>query len=163
MVGVFDRGGIDLLVMPEQYTARIAHPQSRLFEDTQVCLVWPGHPTVAAALTFDKSMAPGHVAMRFGGERSVAFEEGFLPLRQAAPGAVQRAQLCHLPLPVIEAPFEMPPPLQVMVWPRYRAHDPAHAGLWQCLLDCAAGLDGGLHAGLAVGPGAVPDQPVLAP
>ncbi len=69
----------------------------------------------------------------------------------------------HLPLRVIEAPFEMPPLLPVMVWPRYRAHDPAHAGLWQCLLDCAAGLDGGLHAGLAVGPGAVPDQPVLAP
>lgn len=46
VVEVFDRGGIDLLVMPEQYAARVTHPQARLFEDTQVCLVWSGHPTV---------------------------------------------------------------------------------------------------------------------
>ena len=110
--------------MPEQYAARIAHPQARLFEDTQVCLVWSGRPTVGAALTFDEYMALGHVA--------------------------------------------------VMVWPHYLAHDPAHAGLRQCLLEGAAGLDGGLDgglhagrdagldAGLAANPGAGPGQPAPA-
>lgn len=39
----------------------------------------------------------------------------------------------------------------VMVWPRYLAHDPAHAGLRQYLLAGAAGLDGGLDGGLHAG------------
>ena len=36
----------------------------------------------------------------------------------------------------------------VMVWPRYPAHNPANAGLRQCLL---GGADG-LHAGRDAGP-----------
>ena len=59
-----------------------------------------------------------------------------LPLRVVGTVGVatlQRRQAAHfarhLPLPVIDAPFEMPPLLQVMVWPRYLAHDPAHAWL----------------------------------
>ena len=39
MADVFERGDNDLLVMPEQNTAGLKHPQLVLFEDNQVCMV----------------------------------------------------------------------------------------------------------------------------
>ena len=166
---VFDRGGIDLLVMPEQYVARLDHPQQRLFEDTQVCMVWSGNTEVApagAGFTFEAYMAAGHAAVRFGDERSVAFEEWFLPRygkQRRVESSVdnfatlpllvvgtQRVATLHrrlaahfaryLPLRVVEAPFDMPALVEMMAWPRYLDHDPAHVWLRQTLVACAAAL-----------------------
>ena len=71
VLDAFDRGAIDLLVMPEQYASRLSYPQQRLFQDTQVCVVWDSHPTAGQALSFDVYMELGHVAVRFGDEQSV--------------------------------------------------------------------------------------------
>jgi DNA-binding transcriptional LysR family regulator len=166
VVEAFERGDIDLLVMPEQYASRIAHPQQRLFEDTQVCMVWANHATAGAKLSFEQYMALGHVAVRFGDERSVAFEEWFLPrygIQRRIESSVdnfatlpslvigtQRIATLHrrmaehfasaLPVRVIEAPFEMPPLVEMLVWPRHLAHDPAHAWLRECVLGCGVAL-----------------------
>lgn len=164
--GMFDRGAIDLLVMPEQYAARLDHPQARLFEDTQACLVWADHATVGSTLSFEQYMDLGHVAVRFGDERSVAFEEWFLPRH----GRQRRVECCvdnfstlpllvvgtqrvatlhrrlaacyarHLPLRLVEPPFEMPALVEVMVWPRHLDHDPAHGWLRQQLEVCAQAM-----------------------
>ncbi len=164
---VFERGSIDLLVMPEQYAARLPHPQQPLFVDTQVCLVWQGHATVTDTLDMATYMAMGHVAVRFGDERSVAFEEWFLPrygqqrrvessvdnfatLPSLVIGTQRVATLHrrlaahfvrHLPLRMVPAPFDMPPLQEVMVWPRYLAHDPAHEWLRRQVQACAVGLE----------------------
>lgn len=162
----FERGGIDLLVMPEQYTSTLQHPQARLFADTQVCMVWQQHSRVGQTLDMATYLELGHVAVRFGDERSVAFEEWFLPrygrqrrvessvdnfatLPQLVIGTQRVATLHrrlavhfvqHLPLRLVAAPFEMPALEEVLAWPRHLEHDPAHAWLRQSLLGCAADL-----------------------
>lgn len=162
----FDRGAIDLLVLPQHYLARLAHPQATLFQDTQVCVVWSGHATVGETLSFDAYMHLGHVAVRLGDAQSMAFEEWFLPRY----GRQRRVECCvdnfstlpllvvgtqrvvtvhrrlarhfaqYLPLRVIDAPFEMPPLVEVMAWPRHLAHDPAHVWLRGQVLDSAQAL-----------------------
>ena len=160
----FERGSIDLLVMPEQYASRVSHPQQRLFEDTQICMVRAEHDGVDTALTMDQYMELGHVAVRFGDERSVAFEEWFLPrtgrqrriecsadsfavVPQLVVGTQRVATLHkrmakhfvqHHALRMVDAPFEMPPLIEVMVWPRHLEHDPGHAWLRQQIMAAAA-------------------------
>ena len=165
---VLDRGAVDLLVMPGQYLSALKHPQAPLFDDTQVCIVWTGHAQVGDALSFDQYMALGHAVLRFGDERSVAFEDWFLP-RQGAQRrfecsvdnfsalallviGTQRVATLHrrladhfaryLPLRLVAAPFDMPPLTETLAWPRHLQHDPAHAWLRTQLLASAAGLEG---------------------
>ncbi len=163
---VFERGGIDLLVMPEPYTSRFSEPKTRLFEDTHVCMVWAENNLVGDSLTFEQYMTLGHVAVHFGDENSLAFEEWFLP----RSGKQRRIELSvdnfsilplvlidtqrvatlhrrqaehfarHLPLRLIETPFDMPPLVEVLAWPSHLAHDPAHLWLREVLYSCVADL-----------------------
>lgn len=154
VVEVFDRGAIDLLVMPKQYAERLPHPQAPLFEDTQVCLVWADHPALGDTLSFEQYLQFGHVAVRFGDERSVSFEEWFLPrygrqrrvecsvdnfstlpllvIGTSRIVTLHRRLARHfagsLPLRLLEPPFAMPPLVETMAWPRHLQNDPAH--LW---------------------------------
>jgi DNA-binding transcriptional LysR family regulator len=161
---VFDRGTIDLLVLPEQYTTRLQHAQTRWFEDEQVCMVCAANTAVGDTLTFDEYIAMGHLSVRFGDERSITFEEWFLPrygkqrrielsvdnfstLPLLVMGTQRIATLhrrmaehfaAYLPLRLLPAPFEMPPLAEVMCWPRHLDRDPAHEWFRSVLLDCAA-------------------------
>ena len=160
---LFDRGNIDLLVMPGQYTARLKHPQQRWFEDDQVCMVWSGNPALQGTLDFDQYMAMGHIAVHLGDERSASFEEWFLPRygkQRRVEGSVDNFSTLpllvigtqrivtlhrrmalhfarHLPLRLIDAPFEMPPVVEMLCWPGHLEHDPAHQWLRGVLLACA--------------------------
>ncbi len=168
VVGSFERGHIDLMVMPEQYASRLDHPQQPLFNDTQVCMVWTEHAMIQDRLTMDTYMDMGHVAVRLGNERSVSFEEWFLPrtgrqrrigcsvdnfaaLPQLVIGTQRVATLHrrlaehfarHHALRLLEAPFDMPALTEVMVWPRHLQHDPAHVWLRQQLAQTAVELTG---------------------
>lgn len=163
----FERGAIDLMVMPQQYAGRLAHPQEALFEDSHVCLVWSGHAGLASPMTLAAYMRQDHLAVRFGDERSVSFEEWFLPRFGQARRVVcsvdsfsavptllvgtERIATVHrrlarqsaawLPLRLLELPFEMPPLVETMAWPRYLQHDPAHAWLREQVRACARNLD----------------------
>ncbi len=105
----------------------------------------------------------GHVAVRFGDERNIVFEDWFLPrygkqrhieasvdnfstLPLLLVGTLRVATLHrrlaedfarHLPVRLIKAPFAMPPLIEVMCWPRYLDHDPAHAWFRAALQSCA--------------------------
>lgn len=79
IVELFERGGIDLLVMPEQYAQQLNHPRERLFEDSHVCLVCAANHAVGSTLSLAEYMAQSHVAVRFGETLSLALEEWFLP------------------------------------------------------------------------------------
>ncbi len=166
VVETFERGSVDLLVMPEQYVARLEHPQVPLFGDTHVCMVWSGNTAVGTSLSFEQYMALGHVALRLGDELSVSFEEQFLPRSgqsrriecsidnfSTLPLLVIGTQRVvtlhrrlaehfarHLPLRVIDAPFDMPAVNEMMAWPRYVDHDPAHVWLREQFLACAGSV-----------------------
>lgn len=163
---VLERGSVDLLVIPDQYMASIDQPHAKLFEDSQVCLVCAHNTQVGATLSFEQYMEMGHALVRFGDDRSVAFEEWFLPrhgrqrrvecsvdnfatLPLLVAGTQRVATLHrrlaehfvrHLPLRIVEAPFEMPPLVEVMAWPRHLDRDPAHAWVRAQMLACGAEL-----------------------
>ena len=46
----------------------------------------------------------------------------------------------HWPLRVIATPFDMPPLVEVLAWPAYLEHDPAHCWLRGVLTQCVAQL-----------------------
>jgi DNA-binding transcriptional LysR family regulator len=130
-------------------------------------MVWRAHGSVGQRVSFEQYMDLGHVAVRFGDERSVAFEEWFLPrhgrerriecsvdnfatLPSLVIGTQRVATLhrrlaahfgTHLPLRFVPAPFEMPPLVEMMAWPRHVDGDPGHAWLRGLVLDCAAAMD----------------------
>ncbi len=163
---VFERGDIDFLVMPEPYMSAFPEPKTRLFEDTHVCMVWSDNQFVGKTFTFEQYMALGHVAVHFGDKQSLAFEEWFLPragqqrriellvdnfsiLPQVLLGTNRVATLHrrqaehfaqHLPLRLIDTPFEMPPLIEMLAWPLHMAHDPAHVWLRGVVNACVADL-----------------------
>ena len=163
---VFERGEIDLLVMPEPYMAPFPQPKRKLFEDTHVCMVWAGNEQIGTTLDFGQYMALGHVAVHFGNQHSLAFEEWFLPrtgrqrrvelivdnfsiLPQVLLGTQRVATLHrrqadhfaqHMPLRLIATPFDMPPLVEMVAWPAHLDHDPAHLWLRGLLNDCVTNL-----------------------
>ena len=160
---VFELGDIDLLIMPEQYTARIAHPQQRLLSDTHVCMVCDRHPLVGQAMTQDRYFDYSHVNVRLGKEGSLSFEEWFFPrvgrqrkvactidffclapqvLRGTDRIATVHKMLAqdlaeHYPVALLDFPFEIPALHEAMVWPSFRDQDPSHKFLRDILADCA--------------------------
>ena len=160
---VFERGNIDLLVMPEQYMARFDSPKVKLFDDTQVCMVWSDNTVIGESLSFEAYMELGHVTIHLGDERSIAFEEWFLPtygkqrrielsvdnfsiLPLVVVGTNRIATLHRkqaelfsrlFPLRLIDTPFDMPPVVEVMSWPKHLENDPAHQWLRQLITTCA--------------------------
>ncbi|MDO6966722.1 LysR family transcriptional regulator [Rhizobium alvei] len=149
----FERGSVDLMIMPEQYAERFDHPQITLLTDEHVCLVCARNAIISETLTMEQYLDVGHIAVRLGDEESLAFEEWFLPRfgRQrrvecsvdyfsAVPSLLMntnRVATLHrrfaehltrlFPLRLIPIPFDMQPLREVMIWPRYRDHDPGHA------------------------------------
>jgi DNA-binding transcriptional LysR family regulator len=157
---VFDQGGIDLLVMPRQYTMELSHPCKLWFEDEHVCMVCAGNQLVGESLTFEQYMAMGHIAVQLSNERSNSFEQWFVPRygqQRRIESSVdnfstlpllvvgtQRIATLHrrmaehfarlLPLRLLQTPFEMPPLQEMICWPRHLDNDPAHHWLRESLL-----------------------------
>lgn len=155
VIETFERGAIDLLIIPEQYASRLQHPQVEVLRDEHVCMLCATAAGSMSELTMDEYLDRGHVSIRLGNEASLAFEEWFLPRygRQRrvectidqfsiAPLLVmgtQRIVTMHrrmaeemakrFPVKLFAAPFEMQPLTEVMVWPRYLDEDPAHRWL----------------------------------
>lgn len=151
----FERGTIDVLIIPEQYASRLQHPQLEVLRDEHVCMMCAESARSITELTMEEYLNRGHVSIRFGNESSLAFEEWFLPRygRQrrvectvdqysVTPLLVmgtERIVTMHrrmaakmaerFPVTLFPVPFEMQPLIEVMVWPRYLDEDPAHSWL----------------------------------
>jgi LysR family transcriptional regulator, nod-box dependent transcriptional activator len=149
---VFDRGNIDFLVIPEQYAARLQHPQSLILTDDQVCLVCRDAFMDKQVLSMEDYLSCGHLAVRFGEESSMAFEDWFLPRYGqqrrlectveyfgAVPHlllgtqriatlhrAIARQMVKQFPLKYFEPPFSMQPLREVLVWSKFQDADPCH-------------------------------------
>lgn len=159
----FERGSIDLLVLPDLYASRLDHPQVRLFTDTQVCLAWSGNTAIGETLSLDQYFDLGHVSVRFHLPGDTAFEEWLFPqhrTRRRVEATVdafslvprmivgtQRLAVIHrrlaemaareLPVRILEIPVELPTLVEKLCWPRHLDADPAHRWLRETLLDCA--------------------------
>ena len=162
----FERGTIDLIVLPEQYATSLDHPSEELLRDGHVCLTCASNPVNAGELTMDRYLELGHVVVRLGREGSIAFEEWFLPrygqqrriecvvdhfsaLPMLLMGTARiatvherlaRDMTARFALKVLPSPFQMPDLVERLVWPRYLDLDPAHRWLRDNVIDRAAEL-----------------------
>lgn len=162
-----ERGNIDLVILPAQYIAPLKLPTAKLFSDTHTCMVWSQHASLGHSMTLKKYMEYGHVAVHFGGDRGLDFEDWFVPtaarhrrvessvdnfatLPSLVIGTQRIATLHHkiaqhfalyMPLRLIPAPFKMPPVVETMAWPRRLEKDDAHAWLRHCMISCAREVD----------------------
>ena len=160
---IFELGDIDLLIMPQQYTSRIAHPQQHLLSDDHVCMVCNRHPLAGQAMTKDDYFDYAHVNIRLGKEGTPSFEEWFFPragrqrkiactvdffclLPQVLQGTDRIATVHkmlaqdlakHYPVALIDFPFQIARLNESMVWPSFRDQDPSHKFLRDILITCA--------------------------
>ncbi|GGN24397.1 MULTISPECIES: LysR family transcriptional regulator [Marinomonas] len=160
----FERGEIDLLFLPKQYSNKFQHPQTEVLTDVQVCMVCE-HNKIDE-LTMEQYLDMGHVAIRLGDEHSITHEEWFLPRYgqqrriectvdhfSSVPFLVMgtnRIVTLHrliaeemaqrFPVKLLPAPFEMQPVTEIMIWPRFLDEDPAHKWLRKTIMKLAPSL-----------------------
>jgi DNA-binding transcriptional LysR family regulator len=157
-------GDVDFAVMPEEYEPDA--PSAPLFEDSWVCAVWGGHPHGGDRFTVDEFLALPHLSFRLAGQDNGSIAESFLAAGgferrivasteslATAPFLLRDTSLVAL-LPrrlaerlreaaeirLIEAPFEIPPLREKLIWsPRYTA-SAAHTWLRSRLMEVAKKL-----------------------
>ncbi len=161
-----DRAMIDLLFVPQQYATMLSHPQQVVFDDEHVCLLWSGHAMAESQMDINDYLGLGHVAVRFGDSRAVAFEDwfkqhygqerrieatvdNFSTLGHLIVGTQRTATMYgrlaahfarYLPVVVRDVPLGMPRIVETLVWPRHLDHDPAHAWLRKRIIEFALAL-----------------------
>lgn len=146
-------GDVDFAVMPEEYEPDA--PSVPLFEDSWVCAVWAKHPHAGDRFTVDEFLALPHLSFRLAGQDNGSIAESFLAASgferrivastesfATAPFLLRDTLLVTLvprrlgehlrqaaEIRLIEAPFEVPPLREKLIWsPRYNA-SAAHAWL----------------------------------
>jgi LysR family transcriptional regulator, nod-box dependent transcriptional activator len=162
----FDAGQIDLLIMPEQYLRKLDAPQVRIFEDSYSCILWEENKFAEETLDIDTYLSLRHVTINFSDDRNLAFEEWFFAkfgrkrkIQMSVDNfgvlpsmiiGTQRAATLHsrqashfaerYPLRLLPLPFELPPIVETMAWPRYLESDTAHQWLREIVLAKAVEL-----------------------
>jgi len=144
-----ERGDADLLIIPREYASR-DHPAEVLYEEDFVCIADAAHPRIGATLDLETFRRERHTVMRpastaisyetlgmtkLGIEREVdaaTFSFASLPWLVAGTqrlatvhSRLARAVAAHLPIRILELPFELPRMPQTMQWHTYRTNDPA--------------------------------------
>jgi DNA-binding transcriptional LysR family regulator len=146
---VLERGEADLLIIPREYASK-DHPVEVLYEEDFVCIADAEHPRLGEKLNRETFCRERHAVMRpastatsyetlgmasLGIERTIdvtTFSFTSLPwlvagtLRIATMHArLARTVAGHLPIRVMELPFDLPRMPQAMQWHTYRTNDPA--------------------------------------
>ena len=140
------KGDFDLALTPEEFVDP-EHPTDLLFEECHVVVGWEANPLLAGALTFERFMAAGHVAVQIVGRNT--FIENILSqkgiarrIEVIAPSFIQvpwllagtmrlalmHERLAHLMAPglglkVVEPPFAVPRMREVMQYHSTRERD----------------------------------------
>ena len=146
---VLERGEADLLIIPREYASK-DHPVEVLYEEDFVCIADARHPRIGEKLDRETFCRERHAVMRpastatsyetrgmktLGIERIIdttTFSFTSLPwlvagtLRIATMHArLARTAARHLPIRIMELPFDLPRMPQAMQWHTYRTNDPA--------------------------------------
>jgi DNA-binding transcriptional LysR family regulator len=154
-------GEIDFCVVPTELDP--AFPSVPLFDDSWICAVWAGHPTVGDRLTVEEFLAlphltfnisdPEHTSLadehlaRIGYERKIVASTDsfatapFLLRETSLVTMIQRRLGARLERPadikLLEPPFEIPPMCERLAWnPRFSA-SLAHAWMREQLVEAA--------------------------
>jgi DNA-binding transcriptional LysR family regulator len=156
-----EAGDIDFGILPAQFEPGL--PSLPLFEDSWLCLVWSGHPTVGDRLTVEEFLALPHLTYNLSGpqfgsladehlagsgyeRKIVASMESFA----TAPFLLHGTRLITMvpkrlgerlrqaaDVKTIEPPFDVPPVHEKLVWnPRFTA-SAAHVWMRTQLLEVA--------------------------
>ena len=130
----FDRGDIDLTLVPEQFL-RAQHPAELVFEEPHVVVGWKENPILQKAITVEEFYSATHVGVRIGPSRVPSFTEvnlaaigrqrrmaAYVPNFSVMPwflvgtkrlAVMQRRLACafvtYMPLRTTPLPFELPP------------------------------------------------------
>jgi DNA-binding transcriptional LysR family regulator len=137
-------GEIDFCVVPTELDP--AFPSVPLFDDSWICAVWAGHPTVGDRLTVEEFLALPHLA-RVGYERKIVASTDsfatapFLLRETSLVTMIQRRLGARLErsadIKLLEPPFEIPPMCERLAWnPRFSA-SLAHAWMREQLVEAA--------------------------
>jgi LysR family transcriptional regulator, nod-box dependent transcriptional activator len=160
---VFELGDIDLLILPELYASRFAHPQQHLLSDDHVCMMCKKRPLRGDKISKSEYFSGNHVNVRVGEEGTLPFEEWFFP--RVGP---QRKVACtvdffcllpkmlcgtdriatvhrllaqdlsrHYAVKFVEFPFDIPRLNESMIWPAFRDQDLSHKFLRDIFETCA--------------------------
>lgn len=166
-VEFLERGEVDLLIMPVDYTSKL-HPAEELFQDRYVCMVWNENPEVGKEITLEHYRKLGHVVVRLGKQQMHVFDEwvlermGFerrievvsmtfdlLPhvvvgTTRIATVPEQLARRCaaQFPIKLLPTPMEIPPLREITQWHSYRDMDAALIWFRNLLRSVVAGDDG---------------------
>lgn len=71
---VFERGEIDLMLIPEEFLLP-NHPAVEIFEEPYVVVGWQGNPLMKGRMTVKKFFDAAHVAVTLGPKRDPSFTE----------------------------------------------------------------------------------------
>jgi DNA-binding transcriptional LysR family regulator len=157
-------GEIDFCIVPTELEP--GFPSVPLFEDSWICAVWSGHPTVGDRLSVEEFLAlphltfnisdPEHTSLadehlaRGGYERKIVASTDsfatapFLLRETSLVTMVQRRLGARLErsadIKLLEPPFDIPPMCERLVWnPRFSA-SPAHAWMREQIVEAAKTL-----------------------
>lgn len=162
----FDRGGIDLLIMPHGYIAE-NHPSERLFEDNFTCVVWSNNRRVGETLSMDQYFELSHVCANAGEGRITTYDswflERFVEERRRVDVVVstfggvfsliagtERIAITHrrqaemfasqYSLRLLDPPFDIPPLVEMIQSHRHLGQDPALIWLRNLIMSVAASI-----------------------
>jgi LysR family nod box-dependent transcriptional activator len=157
-------GDIDFSILPAQIDT--GPPSTALFEDSWVCAVWSGHPSLGATLTLEEFLSQPHLAFNFSDpehesvadeylaqsgyeRRIVASTESFAAapfllagtrMVTTVPRRLGERLRAAADIRLLEPPFAVPPLSLKLAWSARYTLSPKHVWLREQLLDVARGL-----------------------
>lgn len=179
-IEAIERGYVDLLLTID-YAISSDHPSVILFEDDYVVVGDASNPALSQQMSRQTYFDLGHVSARFGKSRVPAFEDWFVrrqkqqrrvevvaPSFLSLPGLVvgtnrvatmhrrmAKIVVRHLPLVMLEIPFDIPPIREAIQWNITNNNDQALRWVVERLQDAA----GDRLQGLTAAQGPAGDEP----
>jgi len=159
---VFERGGVDLMLLPEEFLLE-NHPSRLVMEEQHVVVASEDNPLFKKRISKEAFFGAGHVAVTLGPRRDPSFTERhlekhgmqrqveiFAPSFSAVPWlllnteriAVMQASMAHryagvLPLKISPLPFEFPVMRQMAQYHHARENDQGLKWFMRTLEECA--------------------------
>jgi DNA-binding transcriptional LysR family regulator len=161
----FDRGDIDLLVIPDLISSK-DHPSEFLFEETLSCVVWEQNTRVGNRLSLQEYLDLDHVTTEIDDAGLTTIDRSIqrlgyvrrsqlnVPNIMLAPKFVIGTQMImtlqtrlarlltqNLPLRLVPCPLNVPPVSEVVQWHKRLGRDPAITWFCGLLKDVSSELE----------------------
>lgn len=144
----FERAQIDAIVGPMDVLAP-GHPTLELFQEHFVCIVWDQHPTIKQDMSAEQFIQARHVVNKVPGHKFISIDQAFLarakisrniavqvsafadmiaiipgtPFVATVQSRLAAAMATHLPIRILDAPFDFPKLQVFLQWHSYLDED----------------------------------------